>query len=90
LSKIKNKSNVSSAWPCVIKPGETSTSGGLISILYDFHRPGKYTIQVSRPVWGDDQRPQTEGMTERNPPEIKSNTIIVTVLPADDKSPVQK
>lgn len=78
-----------SAWPCVIKPGGTAhAAGGLISILYDFHRPGKYTIQVSRPVWGDDQRPGTAGKVENHEPKVVSNTITITVvgpeLPPDD------
>lgn len=68
-------------WPCIIKPGESSPrSGGMLSILYDFHRPGKYTIQVSRPVWGDDQRPGTAGKVENNQPEVKSNIITITVV----------
>jgi hypothetical protein len=62
LPKIVRSHHVpGNLFPCIIKPGETSSSGGLISILYDFTRPGKYTIQVSRPVWGDDQRPEKVG-----------------------------
>jgi hypothetical protein len=76
----------SSVWPCILKPGQTDTpSGGRISVLYDFSRPGKYTIQVSRPVWGDDQRPGTVGTVQNNQADIKSNTITITVLAKDAK-----
>jgi hypothetical protein len=55
--------------PCIIKPGETSLpSGGLISILYDFRRPGKYTIQVSRGV-----PPDPDNL-------VKSNIVTITVV----------
>lgn len=85
MPKIKRKypeiGEDGSPWPCTIKPGESShPSGGLISILYDFHSPGKYTIQVSRPVWGDDQRPGTAGKVENSQREIKSNIITITVV----------
>ncbi len=71
-----------SIWRCTIKPGETANAaGGLISVLYDFSRPGKYTIQVSRPVWGDDQRPGTVGTVQNNQPDVKSNIITVIVVP---------
>ncbi|MGA3081093.1 MAG: hypothetical protein ABSD44_06890 [Terracidiphilus sp.] len=74
--------------PCIIKPGETSSpSGGLISVLYDFSRPGKHTIQVSRGVWGDHNRPGTAGTGDDNQAEVKSNTITITVLPAERKPP---
>lgn len=76
--------------PCIAQPGESKQSGGAVSQIFDFSRPGKYTIQVSRPIWGDDQRPDRVGTTEKNPPEVKSNTITVTVLPAEDTSPAQK
>lgn len=84
VPKIRRKypeiGETGSSFPCMIKPGENSRpSGGMISILYDFHRPGKYTIQVSRPVWGDDQRPGTAMTVHNNQPEVKSNTITITV-----------
>lgn len=75
----------SSAWPCVIDPGKSDTpTGGRISRLFDFSRPGKYTIQVSRPVWGDDQRPGTATTFHNNQPEVKSDIITIIVLPADE------
>ena len=54
--------------------------GGVISVLFDFNRPGKYSIQVSRPIWGDDQRPGTTGTVQNNQAEVKSNTITITVV----------
>jgi len=72
----------SSVWPCVLKPGQSDTpGGGRISVLYDFSRPGKYTIQVSRPIGGDDQRPETVGRVQNNRAAVQSNAIVVTVLP---------
>jgi len=67
-----------STWPCIIKPGESASSaGGLISVLYDFNRPGEYTIQVERPA-----------VFAPNNPYIKSNTITIAVLPQD--TPLQQ
>jgi len=60
-----------SIWPCVLKPGQSSNTGGRISAVYDFSRPGEYSIQVARFVAGDPRRTM-----------VKSNTITVTVLPA--------
>jgi hypothetical protein len=56
----------------------------VISQIFDFSRPGKYTIQASRLVLGDDQRPDTLELHKDPWIEIKSNTIDITVLPADD------
>jgi hypothetical protein len=76
--------------PCIIAPGETSSlSGGVISTLYDFSRPGKYTIQVSRGVWGDNNRPGTAGTGDNNQADVKSNTITITVLPAEASPPAK-
>jgi hypothetical protein len=70
--------------PCIIQPGETAHAfAGLVSILYDLTRPGKYTIQVARGVWGDGNRPGTAGRGENSQPVVKSNTITITVLPPD-------
>ena len=85
VPKVKRKypeiGETGSSFPCIIKPGESAhAAGGLISVLYDFTRPGKYTIQVSRPVWGDDQRPGTVGTIQNNRPGVKSNTITITVV----------
>jgi hypothetical protein len=65
--------------PCVIKPGETAKSGGLISILYDFSRPGKYTIQVSRGIQDD---PSDE--------LVKSNIITITVVAPEPEAAAPK
>jgi uncharacterized protein YdbL (DUF1318 family) len=68
----------SSIWPCLIKP--RLAAGGRISVLFDFSRPGKYNIQVSRGVWGDENRPGTfDGAGYKH--FVKSNTIVLTVLP---------
>ncbi|MGA3081092.1 MAG: hypothetical protein ABSD44_06885 [Terracidiphilus sp.] len=76
--EIGEETNIS---PCIIKPGETSrASGGMISILYDFRRPGKYTIQASRPVWGDNNRPGTAGTGDDNQADVKSNILTITVV----------
>ncbi len=72
----------SSVWPCILKPGQSDTpGGGRISVLYDFRHPGKYTIQVSRGLWGNENRPETAGTGKEHQPFVKSNTIVVTVLP---------
>lgn len=76
--------------PCILSPGESRSSGGVISRAFDLSRPGKYTIQVSRPIWGDDQKPGTAGTVQNNEPEIKSNKITITVLPADDTQPTKQ
>lgn len=52
----------------ILKPGDSIGSGTQISDVYQFDRPGKYTIQVSR---------KEPGM-----PLVQSNIITVTVLPA--------
>jgi hypothetical protein len=57
--------------PCTLKPGETTTSSAVISMLYDLTKPGRYTIQVSRPL--------TDEHTE--PGRVYSNKITVTVTP---------
>lgn len=53
---------------CTLDPGE-STSGHLwISWLYDFTKPGKYSIQIARRI--------ENGSTER----VKSNVLTITVV----------
>jgi len=65
---------------CTLSPGEgTADSGHLISWLNDFSRPGKYSVQLSRYIGVDEK----EGV-------IKSNTITITVLPADESTPAPK
>jgi hypothetical protein len=58
--------------------------------IFDFSRPGKYTIQASRLVLGDDQRPDTLELHKDPWIEIKSNTITITVLPAADPPPTKQ
>lgn len=80
----------SDTYSCIINPGQSKSSGGVVSRIFDFSRPGEYTIQVSRPIWGDDQRPDREGTTEKNPPEVKSNSITVTVVAPDSPADAPK
>jgi hypothetical protein len=69
-----------SIWRCILKPGQTAqAAGGEISVLYDFSRPGKYSIQVSRFVKRD---PNSEVIT--------SNKITITVLSSDSPAPAQR
>jgi hypothetical protein len=86
VAKIEKKYHGgSSLWPCILKPGETdSPGGGRISVLYDFSRPGKYRIQVSRSEWGDENRPESAGTGKADQGVVKSNIITVTVLPKAD------
>lgn len=81
VAKIEKENHGGSdIWPCVLKPGQsTPTGGGRISVLYDFSQPGKYNIQVSRPVYGDEGRPGTFGTGSDHPPFVRSNTVTVTV-----------
>lgn len=81
----------SSILPCVLKPGQSDTpSGGRISVLSDFSRAGVYTIQVSRNVWGDENRPGTFGRGNDRPSIVKSNTITVTVVGPTATAPEPK
>jgi hypothetical protein len=81
----------SSIWPCIVKPGQSDgPSGGRISVLYDFSRPGLYTIQVSRKVWGDEDRPGTFGKGNDHAPVVKSNIITVTVVGPTAATPQPK
>ncbi|MGA3045035.1 MAG: hypothetical protein ABSD67_00305 [Terracidiphilus sp.] len=88
-TKIDNKRAFDS-YACVLEPGESHKSGGLISQIFDFSRPGKYTIQARRLVEGNDQRPNT--LEQHKDPwiEIKSNTVTITVLPADNPLSAQQ
>jgi hypothetical protein len=58
-----------------IEPGKSIEQGAMLSEVYPFDHPGKYTIQVSRPATLG-----TPGKPELN--RVYSNTITVTVLPA--------
>jgi len=59
---------------CDLEPGKTLESTKLVSWLHDLSKPGKYRIQISRRI--------SDGP---NPQYVKSNTITITVLPADSK-----
>jgi hypothetical protein len=56
-----------------IQPGKSIEQGAMLSEVYQFDHPGKYTIQASRKVPGVSV--------------VYSNTITITVLPAESKSP---
>jgi hypothetical protein len=72
--------------PCILGPGNNAFySGTQISDAFDFSRPGKYTIQLSRPIWGDDQIPGTGRTAQNSQAVVKSNRITITVLPAESK-----
>jgi hypothetical protein len=64
--------------PCTLKPKEShdSSLAIIISRLYDMSVPGKYIIQVLRPI-----------ANSGNPKYglIKSNELTITVLPAESK-----
>jgi hypothetical protein len=87
---IDKHTTSSSTWPCILKPGKSDTpSGGMLSTIFDFSRPGKYTIQVTRKIWGDENRPETSH-SDYHQPDVKSNTIVITVVPAADPPPAQR
>jgi hypothetical protein len=57
------------AW---LKPGESFVDDLEITKFYDLHRPGKYTISVSREI------PPRQNLGEG---KVRSNSITVTVVP---------
>lgn len=58
--------------PGVIQPGQSEEVATMVSDIYQFDHPGKYTIQVSR--------------KERGMPIVLSNTITVTAVKGTDSS----
>ena len=54
----------------VVNPGGTLTENQDVARIYDMTRPGKYTVQVSRPV----------SFTDKNAQVVKSNEITITVI----------
>jgi hypothetical protein len=66
--------------PGYLLPGSSKEARARISDIYPLDRPGKYTIRVwIRAV---------DVLDDSESNRIYSNTITVTVLPADSKSPV--
>ena len=64
---------------CNLDPGESTGNGERsISWLYDFTKPGTYTVQLSRFIGNDEKQGA-----------VKSNTITITVIPADNQPPAQ-
>ena len=58
--------------PCNLPPGESSSSRILLSRIYKFDRPGKYTVQVFR---FDPDLTDAQG----NPVKVLSNTSTITI-----------
>lgn len=54
---------------CSLDPGEIQRDRELISWRYDFSKPGRYTVQVARPI---DDDPKDN---------VKSNILTITVAP---------
>jgi hypothetical protein len=63
--------------PCELKPGEAVGGELLVSSAYDLSNPGTYTIQIARRT------------TDDRKDDVKSNTVTITVLPADSPPPPQ-
>ena len=54
--------------PCELAQGESMNASSRIGALYDFTKPGRYTVQLSKYLGNDEK----EGV-------VKSNTITITV-----------
>lgn len=57
---------------CSVEPGKSNTNWIYLSNAYKLDKPGKYTIQVSRP---DPDTKDSDG----KPVEVQSNTITITI-----------
>jgi hypothetical protein len=55
---------------CELKPGESDVTENYLNWLYDFTKPGTYTIQASRRISDDEM----DG-------SVRSNIITVTITP---------
>jgi hypothetical protein len=62
-----------------LAPGDSVDGETRITTLYDLTKPGQYTVQLSRYIGNDEK----QGV-------VQSNTITITVLPAEDTSSTQK
>jgi hypothetical protein len=56
---------------CDLKRGETLTDSQDVARIYDMTRPGRYVIQVSRPV----------SFADKKAGVVKSNKVTVTIVP---------
>jgi len=65
--------------PCALAPRDSRTSGSRLSTLYDFTKPGQYTVQVSRYIG----KSAKEGV-------VKSNIITITVVGSQPPPPAQQ
>jgi hypothetical protein len=54
--------------PCELAQGESMNASSRIGVLYDFTKPGRYTVQLSKYIGNNEK----EGA-------VKSNTITITV-----------
>jgi len=66
-----------------ISPGKTKTYEADLEEIYKFDRPGKYTVQVSRP---DEDYLDENG----KPTVVKSNIITITIVAADASADTPK
>jgi uncharacterized cupredoxin-like copper-binding protein len=66
----KPEASIGSSHLETLKPGESANTGTFVSPEYDMSRPGKYLIQLSRPI-------------SENPNDgvVKSNVLEMTVAP---------
>lgn len=56
---------------CTVAPGKTWIMSQSVGRIFDMTRPGKYTIQVSRPI----------SFTDPQAGVVRSNTLTVTIVP---------
>jgi hypothetical protein len=65
---------------CELEPGKTADRNLLLSWLYDFTKPGKYFVYISR-------RASVDASGFRTSELVNSNTITITVLEAERPVP---
>lgn len=74
-ARLKTANNMASPFFLTLKPGEEAIFDVPISSFYEMAEPGVYEITLAR-----EADPEHTGRTVF----VKSNTITITVLPADD------
>jgi hypothetical protein len=72
LNKSPTITEEISSYAAWLKPGESFVDDLEITKFYDLHRPGKYTISVSREI------PPRQNLGEG---KVRSNSVTVTVVP---------
>ena len=65
---------------CNLEPGKSREIALIVSFRYDLSKPGKYSIQVAR-------RSSTDSEGFRAGELVRSNTVVVTVLPKAEVPP---